>query len=236
MDGYETGRRCSWLQSSIRHQARAREKDSCGEDRRGLAVRSRERRGLRTADARVVARRKPKDNGEAGGLQRSRRRTSDRRGVDAALRRGARGEAAAASSCIRGAPHCRKGSRRVVAESSGRLQREDQRGAQLAPAVRELAATLRRGCRRGHTGRRGKLAHLRSGAQGIGAGSADRVRRIYFGRSTPRGRAVAGHCRAGCGAPYPQRTTLCRSFVPRDDGGEVLRSTREGRADSSYER
>jgi hypothetical protein len=58
MDGYETGRRCPWLQSSIRHQARAREKDSCGEDRRGLAVRSRERRGLRTADARVVARRK----------------------------------------------------------------------------------------------------------------------------------------------------------------------------------
>jgi integrase len=62
MDGYETGRRCSWLQSSIRHQARAREKDSCGEDRRRLAVRSRERRGLRTADARVVA-------GEALGLK-----------------------------------------------------------------------------------------------------------------------------------------------------------------------
>jgi hypothetical protein len=55
MDGYKTGRRCSWLQSSIRHQARAREEDSCGEDRRGLAIRSRERRGLRTADARVVA-------------------------------------------------------------------------------------------------------------------------------------------------------------------------------------
>jgi nucleoside-diphosphate-sugar epimerase len=66
MDGYETRRRCSWLQSSIRYQARAREKDSCGEDRRGLAVRSRERRGLRTAVARLVARRKPKDNGEAG--------------------------------------------------------------------------------------------------------------------------------------------------------------------------
>src|SRR5215208_916338 len=62
MDGYETGRRCAWLQSSIRHQARAREKDSCGEDRRRLAVRSRERRGLRTADARVVA-------GEALGLK-----------------------------------------------------------------------------------------------------------------------------------------------------------------------
>ena len=41
---------------------RAREKDPCGEDRRGLAVRSRERRGLRTADARVVA-------GEALGLE-----------------------------------------------------------------------------------------------------------------------------------------------------------------------
>ena len=154
MDGYETGRRCSWLQSSIRHQARAREKDSCGEDRRGLAVRSRERRGVRTAVARLVARRKPKDNGEAG-VYNVVDDESATAAVDAALRRGAAGEAAAAGSCIRGAPHCRKGSGRVVTESPGRLQREDQGGARLAPAIRELAATLRRGCRRGHAGRRG---------------------------------------------------------------------------------
>ena len=122
----------------------------------------------------------------------------------------------------------------ATSKSPGRLQREDQGGVRLAPAIRELAAGLRRGCRRGHTGRRGKLAHLRSGAQGIGAGSAHRVRRIYFGRSAPRGRAMAGDCRAGRSAPHPQRPTLCRSLVPRDDGSEVLRSTRDGRANSSY--
>jgi hypothetical protein len=60
---------------------------------------------------------------EAGSLQR-RRRPRHRRGVDASLRRGARDEAAAAGSCVRCAPHCRKGSGRVVTEAPGRLQRE----------------------------------------------------------------------------------------------------------------
>jgi hypothetical protein len=43
----------------------------------------------------------------------------------------------------------------VVTEAPGHLQRVDPGRARLAPAIRELAATLRRGCRRGHAGRRG---------------------------------------------------------------------------------
>src|SRR5215208_2550598 len=65
MDGHRTSRQYSRLQSSIYHQTRAGEEDSCGEDWGGVALRSKEYSRFRTSAAKgkIMARKKQQGNG-----------------------------------------------------------------------------------------------------------------------------------------------------------------------------